>query len=577
METEAIFENIASRIQEEIQKAEKSIYIAVAWFTNKKIFEKLVLKASEGCMIHLIISNDAINNNSAIDFEELQEYDSKVYKIGDGDTDLMHHKFCVIDKKTVITGSYNWSYKAENNIENITINKNNFELAKQFISEFKKTKKRDYKRESYVDIELPVKIIIKLLKLLKKYIEINDIENIKVVTKKLKKYNFNDDIKAIINTIHNKEFKNGVTIIEKFIKSKARERKLVIEIFQRNTKLFVDVFLEIFLTYNNSFSTEKFIEKYNNSSCEPKILYNETIKSYYYIDQNTNVRVYYDCLPLLIKSIDNGEVSKNEYRITKICMLCDIFIPIQIEQISLRLAYNYFNKSNLNFNNINLKKGKNLINLKAFIEQEIIEKIKVSNNQGLQGKLSSFLLKRSLGCIDEYVSNVKEIFKVISDIDTENEGINNIIKIRLSLIEDKGKIDSVWSESSIIPFNKVYSNLLPNLSNKKNRMYWYMLSSDESFSWSFEFIEKQKNKLLWKRLSSNIALPLSIELIEKYEKKWEWHCLTKNQLFPWSVNTIHKFAEKIEYKFIIVKTLLPFIDRDMIGDVFERIKKNNEF
>ena len=41
MQTEAIFENIANRIIEEIENANHSIYIAVAWFTNKNIFDKL--------------------------------------------------------------------------------------------------------------------------------------------------------------------------------------------------------------------------------------------------------------------------------------------------------------------------------------------------------------------------------------------------------------------------------------------------------------------------------------------------------------------------------------------------------
>jgi phosphatidylserine/phosphatidylglycerophosphate/cardiolipin synthase-like enzyme len=33
----------------------------------------------------------------------------------------MHNKFCVIDGQAVITGSFNWSYKARQNHENITI------------------------------------------------------------------------------------------------------------------------------------------------------------------------------------------------------------------------------------------------------------------------------------------------------------------------------------------------------------------------------------------------------------------------------------------------------------------------
>ena len=115
MQTEAVFENIAERIQQEISKAQKSVFIAVAWFTNKNLFNELVNKARNGCTVSLIITNDTINLNSSIDFEQLLTAKSKVYKIGNGDTELMHNKFCVIDYSTVITGSYNWSYKSESN------------------------------------------------------------------------------------------------------------------------------------------------------------------------------------------------------------------------------------------------------------------------------------------------------------------------------------------------------------------------------------------------------------------------------------------------------------------------------
>jgi len=40
MQTDAVFENIAERIQKEIGKAKKSVFIAVAWFTNKNLFNQ---------------------------------------------------------------------------------------------------------------------------------------------------------------------------------------------------------------------------------------------------------------------------------------------------------------------------------------------------------------------------------------------------------------------------------------------------------------------------------------------------------------------------------------------------------
>ncbi len=134
MKTEAIFNNISARIKNEIEKAEKSIYIAVAWFTNRELFQILLDKANSNCEIYLIVSNDQINTK--INFNLLQTTNAKFYKVGNGNSDLMHNKFCVIDFETVITGSYNWSYKASSNFENIVITKGDVILASQFIQEF---------------------------------------------------------------------------------------------------------------------------------------------------------------------------------------------------------------------------------------------------------------------------------------------------------------------------------------------------------------------------------------------------------------------------------------------------------
>ena len=45
MQTEAIFECIADRISVELEKAQSSIYITVAWFTNKKPFNGMQQRA----------------------------------------------------------------------------------------------------------------------------------------------------------------------------------------------------------------------------------------------------------------------------------------------------------------------------------------------------------------------------------------------------------------------------------------------------------------------------------------------------------------------------------------------------
>lgn len=218
MQTEAVFDNIADRIQQEICKAQKSIFIAVAWFTNKILFNELVNKAKKGCTVSLIISNDDINLNSQIDFEQLLIYKSKVYKIGNGDTELMHNKFCVIDYSTVITGSYNWSYKAESNFENIIITSIDTALAEQFIAEFNNIRRKYYPDATNKDeIVFPINKIIKRLEILKNYILLEDIEELDKETHKLREYDFNADLDAIIDDVTKEEFASAIAKIQNFI------------------------------------------------------------------------------------------------------------------------------------------------------------------------------------------------------------------------------------------------------------------------------------------------------------------------------------------------------------------------
>jgi PLD-like domain len=217
MQTEAVFENIAERIQLEINKSKNTIFIAVAWFTNRNIFNQLVKKAEIGCTVSLIISNDHINQNSSINFDLLQIGKSKVYKIGNGDTELMHNKFCVIDHDTVITGSYNWSYKAETNFENVVITSGDSSLAEQFVTEFNNIRKMYYPNEIHTDIVFPLTKIIKRLEILKNYILLEDVDEVIKESTKLREYDYNSELLEIINNIQLKEYGDAIHKIENFI------------------------------------------------------------------------------------------------------------------------------------------------------------------------------------------------------------------------------------------------------------------------------------------------------------------------------------------------------------------------
>lgn len=118
--TEVVFDNIEQRILKEIKDAHYAIFVSVAWFTNKKLFNALLEKAKNNCYVSIIIQLDEINSQCGIDYSQIQIGRSECFRISK-DAELLHDKFCVIDFKKVITGSYNWTYKASHNSENVVI------------------------------------------------------------------------------------------------------------------------------------------------------------------------------------------------------------------------------------------------------------------------------------------------------------------------------------------------------------------------------------------------------------------------------------------------------------------------
>lgn len=115
------FENIRQRIVSELRSASVEIKVAVCWFTNTELFDVLCEKLSEGIPVTLIVLNDIINNKEdGLKFQKFIDLGG-VFYFSTIDAP-MHNKYCIIDKKIVVTGSYNWTYNAENkNSENIIV------------------------------------------------------------------------------------------------------------------------------------------------------------------------------------------------------------------------------------------------------------------------------------------------------------------------------------------------------------------------------------------------------------------------------------------------------------------------
>ncbi|HAD03351.1 MAG TPA: hypothetical protein DEB35_10720 [Desulfuromonas sp.] len=226
MKTQAHFEDIQLHILHELRKAQDSIHIAVAWFTDSEIFEQLCLMAQAGVRVELIIINDSINRKSSIEYERLSRLGGVFLMVGDKkkSSSIMHNKFCVIDGATVISGSYNWSRQAQQNSENITVISEHPELARQFLQEFETI----IERNTGKGIEgADYGKILTRLEALRHILELNDDDDVSLQLAKLKRLlPDNEDfieVKGIIALIETNELDQAISDIEAY----ARTRKQV--------------------------------------------------------------------------------------------------------------------------------------------------------------------------------------------------------------------------------------------------------------------------------------------------------------------------------------------------------------
>jgi phosphatidylserine/phosphatidylglycerophosphate/cardiolipin synthase-like enzyme len=118
----AYFKGIEKKIIELISNSNNMIKIAMAWFTNNDIKESLINQKNSNPEIKIIIVVD----DNYINDEYFSNYESKFREAGikiekKASDRFLHNKFMIIDETITVTGSYNYSKKANTNLENIVV------------------------------------------------------------------------------------------------------------------------------------------------------------------------------------------------------------------------------------------------------------------------------------------------------------------------------------------------------------------------------------------------------------------------------------------------------------------------
>lgn len=121
LKVQPIFEDIEKEILDHINSAQFLIWVAVAWITSRPIAKALYKQYKKGVNIRVIVNDDDLTKTHGIKFEKTNIEYYKISPLNASYKNTMHHKFCIIDLKKVLTGSFNWTNKASFNNENISV------------------------------------------------------------------------------------------------------------------------------------------------------------------------------------------------------------------------------------------------------------------------------------------------------------------------------------------------------------------------------------------------------------------------------------------------------------------------
>lgn len=120
-------------IMNELSRAKKSIYIAMYAFSDNRIAHYLKVLSSKGLKICVLADKDWNASSIYSDTTEMARYSHVRFDICDG---LLHEKFILIDEKTLITGSYNYTASAQTRNDEFIFKTSNKDLVERFRDHF---------------------------------------------------------------------------------------------------------------------------------------------------------------------------------------------------------------------------------------------------------------------------------------------------------------------------------------------------------------------------------------------------------------------------------------------------------
>ncbi len=143
----------ARAVEEAIDRAGREIRVCMYSFASPSIAWRLVCAARRGVDVEVILDEEENLDSRFSSARDLErngisvKYARPPSRKGDSSPAKLHHKFAVVDGKTVLTGSFNWSVLADtSNHENLVVAEST-ELAARFLGAYAAAEKISRRRK----------------------------------------------------------------------------------------------------------------------------------------------------------------------------------------------------------------------------------------------------------------------------------------------------------------------------------------------------------------------------------------------------------------------------------------------
>ncbi|WP_207536310.1 phospholipase D-like domain-containing protein [Desertivirga arenae] len=579
------FTGIENILISEINIATESISVAVSWFVNHKLFNTLLKKASEGITIRLIIVNDDLNNrDSGLPFQKLIDRNIQFYF--SNNAKLMHNKFCIIDSKKMFTGSYNWTYAAENNNWENVIELDYPEIIDTYKLQFENLIQNS---DQVLNLAEFLKLHPPLTNTYDKDVFLNE-EDLAFAG--------DQDIDIETRFLRAEE----ILVSDGATEQLKKEHKELKKKYSESVEALCRNYPSVFLSHVGERYpwTPELLEVYEKKIYPRQIQWNETV-----IWDKNMIRRFWRTLDYW--ATNQGSVFKHNR---------NIYLSLnELKEMpdALRRRYSDLKYHHPDYN-----------------DSTVDPSVPFYINGAFDGIPNTYLNHKSPEQKnyenDNYLWTEAELLEALPKLDTSFSRASKSIKWTRTLInkaQERNPQQFSWfcseiylTEDELLTYKEIldWSGIARNrridwtldlFERYKDRLLKFPanFSSNESFCWSTGFINNYQDKLKFDQLSRNTAIPFDARFIIKYKdrwlydapnssfstnraipfdeylleelkEKWHWMSLAGNPSVPWTLNLINKYMPRRELDIFMVRLggnkavwdriLKPVIDHDFL-------------